>query len=394
MVLIFLAFICVNPCSSVVFFNLLKTDNAILFPIVRVQVFTKMTCMKDRIIYIRGVGVIGWPLAGLFLSLKNYLPELTIAIEPYKINAENVYHLEHLTKMGAVPIETELNRASDWNEFKVVRTAEEIRKSCEIILDCSPPGIAEKRIPEYTKENYPNCKAFIAQGSEHKFGKQLLFPDNIRILDDTKEKLFHISTCNTHTLAAIIRIFHTIEAKIKGVDFVIIRRDADMAKNDPHVTGPLFQIPEGTHGTHHARLLNELYSTVNQSYPVTSSAMTVNSPYMHITRFRMELEKEISREEILNSIKQDPLLSLTSQVSSNMIFSSGRERGEFGRIFSHAVFVAPSIEVNGNIVRGIAATPGDSNVLISTIYVTLKILGHERLNDVMLELYRNVLKNI
>jgi hypothetical protein len=75
-----------------------------------------------------------------------------------------------------------------------------------------------------------------------------------------------------------------------------------------------------------------------------------------------------------------------------MIFSSGRERGEFGRIFSHAVFVEPSLEVNGNIVRGIAATPGDSNVLISTIYASLKILGHERINDVMRELYGKVLK--
>jgi hypothetical protein len=52
-----------------------------------------MTFMKDKIIYIRGVGVIGWPLAGLFLSLKHFLPEYKIAIEPYKITAENIYHL-------------------------------------------------------------------------------------------------------------------------------------------------------------------------------------------------------------------------------------------------------------------------------------------------------------
>jgi len=32
--------------------------------------------------------------------------------------------------------------------------------------------------------------------------------------------------------------------------------------------------------------------------------------------------------------------------------------------------------------------------LISTIYAALKILGHERLNDVMRELYKKVLKNI
>jgi glyceraldehyde-3-phosphate dehydrogenase type II len=351
-----------------------------------------MTGMKEQIIYIRGVGVIGWPLAGLFLSLKKLLPGIKIAIEPYKINRESVHHINHLCKMGAILVETDLNEASKWKEFESIQSEKEIRKSSAIVLDCSPSGVAEKRMGEYTKENFSNCKAFIAQGSEHKFGKQLLFPDNTEILENTTDSFFHVSTCNTHTLSAILRIFNSIPIKISNVDFIIIRRDADMAKNDPHVTGPLFQFPEGEHGTHHARLLNELYKTVNQSYAVTSSAMTVNSPYMHITRFRVELEKEIIREEILKSINNDPLLSLTSQVSSNMIFSSGRERGEFGRIFSHAVFVEPSLEVNGNIVRGIAATPGDSNVLISTIYATLKILGHERINDVMRELYGKVLK--
>jgi len=353
-----------------------------------------MTRMKERIIYIRGLGVIGWPLAGLFLSLKKILPDLKIAIEPYRINTENIYHIEHLSRLGAILVETEENKVSDWSQFPLVISEFQIRESCEIVLDCSPSGVAEKRIAEYTKENYPNCKAFIAQGSEHKFGKQLLFPDNISILTNTVDRFFHISTCNTHTLAAILRVFNSMSVKISNVDFVIIRRDADMAKNDPHVTGPLFQFPEGSHGTHHARLLNELFATVNKSYPITSSAMTVNSPYMHITRLRVELGREIKREEILESIHNDPLLSLTSQVSSNMIFSSGRERGEFGRIFSHAVFVEPSLEVNSNIVRGIAATPGDSNVLISTIYAALKILGHERINDVMLGLHAKVLKYI
>ena len=86
---------------------------------------------------------------------------------------------------------------------------------------------------EYTKENFPNCKAFIAQGSEHKFGKQLLFPDNTEILENTLDFFFHVSTCNTHTLASILRVFKSNSSKISNVDFVIIRRDADMAKNDP-----------------------------------------------------------------------------------------------------------------------------------------------------------------
>lgn len=350
--------------------------------------------MKEKLIYIRGVGVIGWSLAGLFLSMRDLLPNVKIAIEPYIINRENIYHLEHLCNSGAILVKSELNDPNRIAENLNFISIEEAKEKCNIVLDSSPPGIAEKRMAEYTDTNYPNCKFFIAQGSEHKFGKQLLFPDNIEILNSKLDKFYHISTCNTHTLAAIIRIFERLEIPINSIDFVVIRRDADMAKNDPHVTGPLFQIPESENGTHHARLLNELYQTVNKHYPVTSSAMTVNSPYMHITRFRIETEIEVNKKEILKTIQDDPLLSTTNLLSSNMIFSSGRERGEFGRIFSHAVFVESCLEVAGRVVRGIAATPGDSNVHISTIYAALKLLDVESMDKVLNALYNKVIRRI
>ncbi|HMV44004.1 MAG TPA: hypothetical protein PK079_09035 [Leptospiraceae bacterium] len=353
-----------------------------------------MEVMKNNFIFIRGVGVIGWPLTALFLSLKDLLPNTIIAIEPYQLTKENIYHIEYLCDRGAVFVKSALNDSGNFSSQFNTIPFEEARNLCDIVLDCSPPSIAEKRLSEYGSNLYKNCKGFIAQGSEHKFGKQLLFPDNTSILNSNMDRFYHISTCNTHTLSAIIRIFENLSVAMESIDFVIIRRDADMAKNDPHVTGPLFQIPESENGTHHSRLLNELYQTVQKQYPVTSSAMTVNSPYMHITRFRIEVDRIMKKEQILAEIEKDPLLSITNLISSNMIFSSGRERGDYGRIFSHAVFVEPSLEVNGRVIRGLAATPGDSNVLISTIYAALKVLEVENLDLILQALYQKVIQRV
>ncbi|TGK42918.1 hypothetical protein EHQ12_04260, partial [Leptospira gomenensis] len=135
--------------------------------------------------------------------------------------------------------------------------------------------------------------------------------------------------------------------------------------------------PEAEWGTHHSRLLNELYSQIGIRIPITSSSVTINSPYMHLVRFRFRLKKNLKRETLLRRIQNDPYLSTTNLISTNSIFSSGRDRGLYGRIFSHAVLPLASLEVLEREVRGYAATPGDSNVQISTIYAVFRGLGIE-----------------
>lgn len=329
-------------------------------------------------VYLRGTGVIGWPLASLLLLLQNKFSRFRVFVEPFDLKKAEIPQILSLVEKGAELVDDGKNQVR--NFFPAWVPKEEALSQCEVLCDSSPPGVADKRKAEYEEPMYRNIRIFIAQGSEHSFGPQFLYPDNAPILEKELPRFLHVSTCNTHTLAGILRPFYEASPKelnsiLEEADFFVIRRDADMAKNDPHVTGPLLVLPESKTGTHHGRLLNEVYDTLGFRIPVSSSSITINSPYMHLIRFRLRLKREIEKDWLLNKIQNDPFLSVTDLISTNSIFSSGRDRGLYGRVFSHAVFPISALEVSGKEVRGYAATPGDSNVHISTIYAVYRGLG-------------------
>ncbi|EMN89706.1 hypothetical protein [Leptospira weilii] len=332
-------------------------------------------------IYIRGIGVIGWPLASLLLLLQGKLGKFQVYVEPYRLKKSEIPTILSLVEKGGIVVDTEDNRVREF--FPEFISKKDALEKSAVLCDCSPPGVADSRIEEYDTLEYSKIQMFVAQGSEHRFGPQFLYPDARKFLDKKQlPRFLHVSTCNTHTLAGTLRLLieespDELGSILEEADFLVIRRDADMAKDDPHVTGPLLVKPEAEWGTHHSRLLNELYSQIGTKLPLTSSSVTINSPYMHLVRFRFRLKKNIPKEIILRRLRNDPYLSTTELVSTNSIFSSGRDRGLYGRIFSHAVILLGSLEILKKEVRGYAATPGDSNVHISTIYAVFRGLGIE-----------------
>ncbi|TGK17558.1 hypothetical protein EHO61_13025 [Leptospira fluminis] len=334
--------------------------------------------LSDRGVYLRGTGVIGWPLASLLLLLKSRFGGFRVFVEPFRLQKSEIPQLLSLSEKGAELVDDGENGVREYFPHWVFK--QEALDRSQVLCDSSPPGIAEKRIGEYETSEYDRIRLFIAQGSEHKFGPQFLYPESAPRSEADLPRFLHVSTCNTHTLAGILRPFYEekpseLLSVLEEADFFVIRRDADMAKNDPHVTGPLLVLPESESGTHHGRLLNEVYEPLGFRLKISSSSITINSPYMHLIRFRVRLKKEIAREKILQRIATDPFLSVTELISTNSIFSSGRDRGLYGRIFSHAVFPTNALEVQGKEVRGYAATPGDSNVHISTLYAVYRGLG-------------------
>ncbi len=331
-------------------------------------------------VYVRGTGVIGWPLASLLLILQEKLKQFQVYIEPFRMKESEIPAILSLLEKGAFLVETRDNEVSKF--FPDFIKKEEALLRSLVLCDCSPPGVADSRIEEYNLSEYSNIRMFIAQGSEHKFGPQFMYPDTRAFLEKNLPRMIHVATCNTHTLAGSLRLLteespKELESILEEADFLVIRRDADMAKDDPHVTGPLLVKPEADWGTHHSRLLNELYSQIGIKVPVTSSSVTINSPYMHLVRFRFRLKKNLKREIVLRRLQNDPYLSTTNLVSTNSIFSSGRDRGLYGRIFSHAVIPLGSLEILEKEIRGYAATPGDSNVHISTVFAVFQTLGIE-----------------
>ncbi|HEC80833.1 MAG TPA: hypothetical protein ENI42_00185 [Thermoplasmatales archaeon] len=111
-----------------------------------------------------------------------------------------------------------------------------------------------------------------------------------------------------------------------------------------------------------------MYKTIGYELNVFSSAMKVNTQYMHSIWFDVLLDKKVTREDVEYSFWRNPRVAVTHKKSANLIFSFGRDHGHYGRILNQTVVVLPTLHVrNEKEVIGFCFTPQDGNSLLSSI---------------------------
>ena len=189
-----------------------------------------------------------------------------------------------------------------------------------------------------------------------------------------KDKFIQVVSCNTHNLSSIVQTFATYEdpSNLLEARFNLIRRANDVSQTKSFVPGPVV----GAHGdsefgTHHARDAHLLFKTIGQNLNLFSSAMKVNSQYMHISQFYLRVKEPTTLNEIIDRIEKNDRMSLTDKISSNEVFSFGRDHGHFGRILNQAVVSVPSLSVkNGTDISGFCFTPQDGNSILSSLSIT------------------------
>ena len=118
---------------------------------------------------------------------------------------------------------------------------------------------------------------------------------------------------------------------------------------------------------------------MNLSYQnLFSSAVNLNSQYMHTLRFRIRVEKDTSVEHLLQLIKENDRLAVTYKKSANQVFSFGRDHGFFGRILNQTVIPHETLSVvDDRWITGFCFTPQDGNSLLSSVASTNWLLDPE-----------------
>jgi len=111
-----------------------------------------------------------------------------------------------------------------------------------------------------------------------------------------------------------------------------------------------------------------LYKTLNLELDLFSSAMKVNSQYMHIIFFNLKLNRPTTMDTILAQLKGNDRIATTNQTSSGVVFSFGRDHGHYGRILNTTVFGLNTLHISpdGKEVSGYCFTPQDGNSLLSS----------------------------
>jgi len=323
------------------------------------------------LIHVVGTGTIGEPLIGLMCSFKDQAGFAEVSFHKRSPVARDVPKIKALIARGA-QLTVDEDRVSDFEALglKPAMIHEEALAKAEVVVDCTPSGVGISNKNEFYEKYLDTTKGFIAQGSEFGFGKMYARGINDQALESGKDRFIQVVSCNTHNLCALINTIALVDGddNLEEGKFLCIRRSNDISQVKGFVPSPeVGKHGDPVFGTHHARDAYHLFRTRNLELNLWSSALKLNTQYMHCIYFSLKLRRAVTRDEIMARIKADDRMSMTKKQSACEVFSFGRDHGYFGRIMNQTVIAETSLEVRkGHEGVGFCFTPQDGNSLLSS----------------------------
>ena len=342
-----------------------------------------MSHRDPKVVHIVGTGTIGEPLIGLLSDLKEKLGIDEVSFHKKTPLLEDRPKINNLIDRGAkLCCDKDQKTAFEKLGYHkpTYETVEAIDRA-SVIIDCTPSGVGHENKQKYYEKFKHNTLGFIAQGSEFGFGKMYAKGINDAALLSGEDQFIQVVSCNTHNLGVILKTLGSDnQGNLNNLNegrFVLMRRANDISQDKDFNPSP----KAGKHsdeqfGTHHARDAYHLLKTLGYELNIFSSAIKINTQYMHSLWFNLRLNKAISKEEAVQRLIEHPLVSVTYKTSAGQIFSFGRDHGYYGRILTQTVVSLPTLSIinGGKEVVGFCFTPQDGNSLLSTISATIRFL--------------------
>jgi glyceraldehyde-3-phosphate dehydrogenase (NAD(P)) len=201
------------------------------------------------------------------------------------------------------------------------------------------------------------------------------------------DRFIQVVSCNTHNLSLLVDVVALQDGgpeNLQEARFLCIRRANDISQDGSFAPAPQVGTHKDEFGTHHARDAYHLFKTLGYDLKdLFSSAMKVNSQYMHTIWFSIRVNRPTTCESVLKRFQDCDRAAVTHKKSSNKVFSFGRDYGHYGRLLNETVLVAPSLTVGngGREVVGFCFTPQDGNSLLSSAAATAWFLDPENYDE-------------
>jgi len=346
----------------------------------------------NKNILVVGTGTIGEPLIGLLAEHKEALGIDNVTFFKRTPLTDERGKVEALIRKGAkLATTSEAKKPFESMGFNV----EDVENSYEenqVIIDCTPSG--NKNWEDiYSKLN--GEKRFMAQGSEHEFGPFFAWGINNDSLNQDQNK-YLIASCNTHNIASIVKTFALDRSReLNEGRFVCLRRANDVSQNDSFSPSPTITKHDNQEfGTHHARDVFELFQQEGENLNLFSSAIKLPTQYMHTLWFNLSFTENIDLADILDELITSEFLMSTEKLSSNKVFSFGRDHGYHGRLLSHGIIAKDSLHVKDNNLTGYCFTPQDGNALLSSVAASVNYFYEDSWIDRMNIFNKYIFKNI
>ena len=328
-----------------------------------------------KIVHIVGTGTIGEPLIGLFTDFSRHLEIDELTFHKRTPMTTERAKVEHLISRGA-KLAVDPDKVSDFEALghKVSYEAMEALERASVVIDCTPAGNENKK----TYEKLKGPKGFLAQGSEFGFGKMYATGINDETLKEGEDRFIQIVSCNTHNIAVLVKTLASegSELLLDRGRFVCMRRANDVSQDSGFSPAPsVGKHDDSKYGTHHARDASHLLETLGWKATMFSSAVKLNTQYMHTLWFDMRLTRPTTHAALLDKLKKNNKIALTERRSANQVFSFGRDHGYYGRLLSQTVISTPTLVMpSESEIVGFCFTPQDGNSLASSIAAALWLM--------------------
>ncbi|HLT95325.1 MAG TPA: hypothetical protein VK070_00935 [Acidimicrobiia bacterium] len=337
-----------------------------------------------RVVHVVGTGTIGEPLIGMLADHREHfgIDEVTfhkrtpLITERSKVN-------DLVGRGAALTVDAERRSAFEELGHSPKYESMEALERATVVIDCTPVGNQNK---EKLYQGLTNPVGFMAQGSEFGFGKMYARGINDAALVPGEDRYLQIVSCNTHNISVLIKTLgmdpdgtnHVVDGR-----FLCVRRANDISQDEGFVASPTVdKHKDERFGTHHARDANALFATLGYDLNLFSSAIKLNTQYMHSIHFSLTLDQEMTLDEVKDRLTSNARVAVTHKRSANQVFSFGRDHGYYGRILSQTVVAMDTLAVrNGNELVGFCFTPQDGNPLLSTVAAMLWYLDPSTVDD-------------
>ena len=330
-------------------------------------------------VLIVGTGTIGEPLIGLLTSVKDQVGIGNVYFYKRTPLKDEVAKVNDMCRRGAKLVVKDDDIAEQFQALghQVSMNFVGALEIAGVVIDCTPAGNENKELFYSRISDYKDMKAgarppvFIAQGSEKGFG----MPYAYRINDDAMlaqgPRFIQVVSCNTHNITSLLKVMSDDFSGIVDADFVCIRRANDISQVGGFIASPqVGSHKSAQYGSHHTMDAVDLIGTLGKKLKLYSSAMKLNTQYMHTIRFQIKLKGEYSYDDILKKLSDNRMVCLSEKTDANRIFSFGRDHGYYGRIYNQTVISIPTLSVrntsSGTIITGFCFTPQDGNSLLSS----------------------------
>jgi len=328
---------------------------------------------EKAIVHVIGTGTIGEPVIGLLTREKEALGFEEITFHKRTPLLTDRSKVKALLDGGAkLCVDDDAVKGfQDLGIEPTYETREAIDRAA-VVIDCTPSGVGTQNKNEYYEDYKGNTRGFIAQGSEFGFGKPYARGVNDSALVKGEDAYIQVVSCNTHNLSILIE---TLALADGGPDnlidgrFVCMRRANDISQDSNYAPSPqVGRHKDERFGTHHARDAWHLFSTMGYDFDLFSSAIKLNTQYMHTIYFDIKVKNPTTVDALLEIFDSNDRVAMTYKNSANKVFSFGRDYGHYGRILNVTVICRQTLTVrNGTEIVGYCFTPQDGNSLLSSV---------------------------